>query len=249
MPPSHQFEYLPLVLRESGLARFPQVPREEDPTTVINRSDRGTHSAGLASATTTASDNWKKKQEAREADGLPTVEGGIPLVLKIDPSLELDDLRRQFEFEIVSEQEDGFVIVASEDVDLTEFQRKLTDYVSAVTGSGNIAKIHELKEDLTQEERLRLILTEAAMEQWPNLVDDQEYIYDLSITCVGSWEVPKKPKRNPRWKPETWARKENEWSQERLDVYEKWDQLKDSRLTTLTSIIEHYEGKHRQRRC
>lgn len=243
MPPSHQFEYLPLVLRESGLARFPPSPREEDPTTVINRSDRGAHSAGIGSATTTVSENWKEKQEARVEDGLPAIEGGIPLVLKIDTSLELDDLRRQFEFEIISEQEDGFVIVASEDVDLTEFQRKLTDYAGAVRGSGNVARIHELREDLTQEERLSLVLTEAALEQWTTLDDDQQYIYDLSITCVGSWEVPSKPKRNSRWKPETWAHKENEWSQKRLDVYEKWDQLKDSRLDALTSIIEHYEGE------
>ena len=47
-------------------------------------------------------------------------------MLRIDPSLDLDELRKQFHFEIVSEQEDGFVIVASEDVDLEDFQQKLT---------------------------------------------------------------------------------------------------------------------------
>ena len=135
MPPSHQFEYLPLVLRESGLARFPPAPRDEDPTTVINRANRATHAGTLTARTSALSTSWKAARAARQQAGLPEIEEGIPLVLKIDTALELDDLRRQFEFEIVSEQEDGYVIVASRDVDLTDFQKKLTDYVSAVTGS------------------------------------------------------------------------------------------------------------------
>lgn len=40
MPANHQFEYLPLVLREHGPARFPQAPQPENPTTIANRSNR-----------------------------------------------------------------------------------------------------------------------------------------------------------------------------------------------------------------
>ena len=103
--------------------------------------------------------------------GLPPITG-IPLLLKIDTSLDLDDLRRQFEFEIVSEQEEGFVIVASEDVDLTLFQQKLTDFIATVSGSANVAKIHELREDLTQEERLKLVLTDVLFQEWSTIADD-----------------------------------------------------------------------------
>ena len=53
------------------------------------------------------------------------------MLVKVDPSLDLDDLRRQFHFEIVSEQEDGFVIAASEDVDLAILRQKLTDFVGS----------------------------------------------------------------------------------------------------------------------
>jgi Subtilase family len=244
MPPlQHQFEYLPLILRERGLARFPRAIQDEDPTTVINRSNRSSHAGGLQSRTTSISANWKTRQTKRIDDGLPSIEAGIPLLLKIDPSLELNDLRRQFNFEIVSEQEDGFVIVASEDIDLEDFQQKLTDFVASVTGSANVARIHELREDLTQEERLKLILTDTLLLEWPNIGDDAEYICDISITCVGNWEVPNKPGRNPRWKPETWARKENEWSTKRLKAYEQWDALKDERLAALSAIIDYYQGE------
>lgn len=242
-PPQHQFEYLPLVLRERGLARFPRAPQDEDPTTVINRYNRVSHAGGLQSRTTNVSTNWKSRQATRIQDGLPAIEAGVPLLLRIDPSLELDDLRRQFDFEIVSEQEDGFVIVASEDIDLADFQQKLTDFVGSVTGSANVARIHELREDLTQEERLKLILTDTLFLEWPSIADDAEYVCDVSITCVGNWEVPNKPGRNPRWKPETWARKENEWSTKRLKAYEQWDALKDERLAALSEIIDHYDGE------
>ncbi len=242
MPTNHQFEYLPLVLREHGPARFPQVPQDENATTVNNKADRPAHAGGLRAHVTSVSTHWQTRQDARVQDGLPPITG-IPLLLKIDTSLDLHELRGQFEFEIVSEQEDGFVIVASEDVDLVLFQQKLTDFVGSITGSANVAKIHELREDLTQAERLQLILTDVLFQEWPSIQDDAVYICDVSIACVGAWEIPNKPKRNPRWKDETWARKENEWSTNRLEAYEKWDALKDQRLLAVREILDFHQAE------
>ena len=91
-----------------------------------------------------------------------------------------------------------------------------------------------------QEERLRLVLSELLFEEWPVIQDDTQYICDVSISCTGTWEVPKKPSKNPRWKAETWARKEQDWSQRRVDAYEKWEQLKDQRFDEVNNIITHY---------
>lgn len=243
MPPNHQFEYLPLILREHGPARFPRSHQDEDPTTSGNKTNRAGHASGLRAHSTSVSTSWKARQVQRIQDGLPQIDVGIPLLLRIDPSLDLDDLRRQFNFEIVSEQEDGFVIVASEDVDLAAFQQKLSDFVGSITGSGNVAKIHELRGDLTQDERRKLILTETLIQEWSTIADDSRYICDVSVTCVGDWEVRNKPKRDPRWKDETWARRENQWSNERLEAYEKWDALRDRRLEAIREIIDHYQAE------
>lgn len=243
MPPHHDFEYLPLVLRERGPARFPPAPQAEDLTTADNKTHRTAHAGGLKGRCSSISTNWQARQNARVQSGLPPIEAGIPLLLKIDTSLDLDELRRQFTFEIISEQENGFVIVASENVNLTEFRQKLDDFVGSISGSANVAKIHELREDLTQEERLRLILTDTLLQEWPTIADDSAYICDVSITCVGNWEVPKKPGRNPRWKDETWARRENAWSTARLEAYDKWDALKDERLQAVHGIIDHYQAE------
>ena len=186
MPAAHQFEYLPLILRDRGPAYFPPAaasPRsghneqQEQPGRAQpwaeNRRSRRSSLAGRA------------EKQQRLADGLPTIEAGIPLLLKIDTSLDLDDLRHYFQFEIISEQEDGFVIVASEDISLASFQQKLNEFVANVprSGSANVARIHELREDPTQEERLRRILTDTLFNEWPTLGDDQPYICDVSISC------------------------------------------------------------------
>ncbi len=245
MPPvssGHQFEHLPLVLRDRGPTRVPPAPVPPNPTTVLNQTNRVTHSGGLRTHTSNVSSVWKAAQKTRLQDGLPPTEAGIPLLLKIDTSLDLDDLRRQFEFEIVSEQEDGFVIVASEDVDLLDFQARLTAFATA-TGSANLAKIHELREDLTQQERLSKILTETLLAEWPKMQDSSLYVCDISVGCVGTWEVPNKPNRNPRWKDETWAKKENDWSNKRIEAYDQWDQVKEDRLRVIRSILTHYQAE------
>ncbi|HVX35869.1 MAG TPA: hypothetical protein VHC71_06595, partial [Hyphomicrobium sp.] len=184
------------MLRDRGPARYPQAAIPESSTTVINRANRTGHAAGLRTGSSNVLASWQVRQAERIRSGLPPITGGIPLLLRIDTTLDLDDLRRQFKFEIVSEQEGGFVIVASEDVNLAEFRQKLTDFIGSVTGSGNVAKIHELREDLTQEERLRLILTDTLFAEWPGIQDDSQYICDVSVTCIGDWEIPNKPSRN-----------------------------------------------------
>ena len=105
MPPTHHFEHLPLVLRERGPARFPRAPRSEDEATVANRGNRAGHTSSLRTHATTISAMWQRRQHQRVEEGLPAVAPGIPLLLKIDTSLDLDDLRRQFLFEIISEQD------------------------------------------------------------------------------------------------------------------------------------------------
>ncbi|WP_345319010.1 S8 family peptidase [Novipirellula rosea] len=108
------------------------------------------------------------------------------------------------------------------------------------TGSGSIAQIHELVNDESHEERLKRILTEQLLSEWSSIQDDQELIVDISIACVGEWQIRKRPKRDRRWKPETWARKESDWNNERMDAYEKWEALKDSRLDDVESMLSPY---------
>jgi hypothetical protein len=241
MPAGHSFEHLTLVLRDRAPARFSGGPPAQDPATAANRSNRAIHSAALGTSVGTVTAGWKTRQTVREQAGLPKLDG-IPLLLKIDPSLDLDDLRHFFDFEIVSEQEDGFVIVASGDISLASFQAKLTDFVASIEGSSNVARIHELRDDPNQEERLRRILSETLFNDWPTIAEDADYVVEVGVACVGTWQIPKKPKRG-RLKQQTWARKHAEWSRLRQDAYDKWDALRDERMTAVGDIINHYDAE------
>ena len=242
MPPTSHFDYLPLILRKQGPARYAPVVIPENPQTASNKLNRTSHGGGLSARTGVIVTAWEARQQKRADEGLPQVKG-IPLLLKIDTTLDIDLLRHTFQFEIVSEETNGFVIVASDDISLAHFQQKLTDFVATIEGSANVAKILDLREDATQEDRLRLVLSELLFAEWPTIQDDTQYIVDVSISCTGTWEVPKKPSKNPRWKAETWARKEQDWSQRRLEAYEKWEQLKDQRFAEVQTIISHYAAE------
>lgn len=249
MPGPHQFEHLPLVRREDGPARYARPRFVESQLTKDNRAtqaSRGAHSGKLRGQVTTVTGNWIAQRDARTAAGLPQIDKGIPLLLQIDPVLDIDDLRHYFGFEIISEQDDGFVIVASEDESLAYFQQKLNDFIGSieesVKGSAGIAKIHELRQDLTQEERLKRILSEQLFAELPVLDTDAPYIVDVSISCQGNWILPKKPKKG-RLTDKTYARKEAEWSQKRTEAYEQWDKLKDERLGTVRQFIDFYHGE------
>jgi len=241
MPATHNFEHLPLVRREDGPARYAPPRFTESQLSQANRQNRSGHSHKLGGQVATVTASWQSKQDVRIQGGLPNLDDGIPLLLQIDPTLDIDDLRHFFGFEIISEQEDGFVIVASADVSLAQFQQKLNDFIGSIEGSAGIAKIHELREDLTSEERLKRILTEVLFAELPSLDTDAPYIVDVSISCQGNWTVPKKPKRG-RMTDSTWARKEAEWSKARAEAYEKWDELRDERLATVNQFVDFYKG-------
>lgn len=242
MPGSHDFEYLTLIRREEGPARYGQPRFRDSDQTRANRDDRPKHSAHLGSQVSAVTSFWNGERQKREDNNLPPVGEGIPLLLQIDESYDVDSLRHYFQFEVVSEQDDGFVIVASEDRSLAFFQQKLSDFVGSITGSAGIAKIHELETDFTQEDRLKRILSETLFAELPKLDGDAPYIVDISISCQGNIELPKKPKRG-RMLDKTWAKKEAEWSEARARAYEHWDELKDERMETIQEFITFYEGE------
>src|SRR4051794_20608234 len=115
-----QFPHLPLLLRFRGSAKI-QGGGTVTTQTTTNRSTPARHSNTLKASAVAAGASWQARQAVRQGQGLPVLPAGMPLLLQVDPNIELDVLREKFGFEIVSEQEDGFVIVATKDVQLSAF--------------------------------------------------------------------------------------------------------------------------------
>jgi hypothetical protein len=185
--------------------------------------------------------NWRERQAQREQDNLPVIPEGVPFLLEVDPSLDLDALRDKFAFEIVAEEDEGFVIVAAENIDLESFMAMVDAFSVQIHGSATIAKVHRLYE--ASEDRLSRILSERLFAEWPNIADDQSYLVDIGIACTGTREIPKRPNRAKRDSDLDWARKERDWSQARIEAYEAWDEIKRQREAQIEEFAQFYRAE------
>src|ERR1035441_4885581 len=146
MADQHNFEHLPLKLRYQGRARLPRGGKST-PQTLANKNARQAHSGALLTASQALTTNWQQRRAEREGQDLPIIPRGIPILLQVDPGLDLDVLRDKFTFEIVAEQEEGYVIVASEDIELTPFLAMVNGFAVQIHGSATIARVHRLYDD------------------------------------------------------------------------------------------------------
>lgn len=150
MATTRPFPHLPLPLRYRGDALIHGGGKQAAQTRE-NRAHYATHASTLRTSATSATGAWQRQQADRQATGLPEGPKGMPVLLQVDPNLELDALRDKFGFEIVSEQEDGFAIVASEDISLTALVAMINSFATDAYGSATIASIHRLFDDPTQD--------------------------------------------------------------------------------------------------
>lgn len=135
---AHNFEHLPLILRYHGPARM-GLPPLPGPQTLANKTDRQTHSSVLETAVQGLTTSWQTRRAQRQVaePEAPELPAGVPILLQIDPDIDLDFLRHALKFEIVAEQEEGYVIVASEDIQLSTFRSMLPDFVNAPRCAGS----------------------------------------------------------------------------------------------------------------
>lgn len=246
MPNTHDFQHLPLVFREKGPARLTGGGAVSDETKQ-NRHNRQAHSAGLRQSVNVYLPSWQTRQAQRQQENMPAIPSGVPLLLQVDPNLDVDALRHYLGFEVVSEEEKGYVIVASEDVNLTTFLQRIQDFAGQVQGSATVASVYRLDDDPNQAERLRLVLSEHLFAQWPTLDDSQSYIVDIGITCLGTREISAPPKLGKRDTDADWARKQRDWCEDRLEIYNAWYDLQAQRIDEARNIIvEGYGGDIKQ---
>ncbi|MDR3567112.1 MAG: S8 family peptidase [Syntrophobacteraceae bacterium] len=242
MSNEHNFEYLPLIRRYQGRARL-RGGGEPSPLTLANRIARQAHSSDLRAAALSLSANWQERKAQREGQALPAIPKDIPILLQVDPGLDLDALRKKFSFEIVAEQEEGYVIVASEDIQITPFLAMLDGFAGEVYGSATIAQVHRLFDDPDQTDRLGRILSERLMDEWGYIGNDQVYIVDIGIACAGTQEIPVRPTRGNRNTDAKWAAKQSEWSQARANAYDLWDRIKIDREEEITRFANFYHAE------
>ena len=232
------FPHLPIPLTLTGPAYFP--PRQTAPNrTDANRANPIQHSQSLEGAALSVVNDLTRRRSARTAPPTATLPAETPLLLEIQPDVDLDFLRSAFGFELLSEEENGFVIVTSKDVDLSDFMAKIRAFGGGEYGSGQTAKVYQLFPDET---RWQHILSPDLLEMWP-LRDTQEYIVDISVACGGDLKFPELTKPDDDDTAEKLQRRKEAFDKRRQEYYNATDKLQIERSDDLERLVGVYGGE------
>jgi hypothetical protein len=162
-----------------------------------NKADRLNYGNNLLQKTSNIKQNWADLTSKREAENLaPLTADIIPIFLQINPDLINSDFDLQnFGIEIISEEDDGFIIGASLD-SLESLEEKINGFISEKYGSGAIANLWEIKDGNREEWTPNRILSEYLLENW-NKIEDNE-IYQIEVSIAFDRPLKKEPDPNKK---------------------------------------------------
>ena len=239
MAEKNDFTHLPLPLLFQGKPKL-RGGGAVSAQTKRNTANRIAHGSYVKRRSAELSRFWKERRAERSENALPEMETGIPILLEIDPSADIDFLRG-LGFEIVCEIEEGFIIVATEDVDLSVLNEKADAFIANVTVRCNSpAKVYALCED---GDRLKRVLSKDLYEKWATISPDEVYIIDIGVSCCGNIELPKRPKREDDETDEHYSVREQRWMEKFSAAYMTWDEIKMKREETIESFVSDYDGE------
>jgi hypothetical protein len=167
--------------------------------------------------------------------------GAIPLFLRIDPGSELIESLKTFGIEIIGELENGFIIGASADTSISDLAAKIELF--AISGNDNVAALWEIVSGKSW--RTEHILSPALLSAWPSIRDDDQFVIDVGIACLGILQIPIHPikRREGYATEERYNDAVTRWQRKRDEIYEQWDNLSDERFLALTRLVEVYDGE------
>jgi subtilisin family serine protease len=176
----NQFPHLQFVGKLEGLPLLRGGGRSE--RSENNRENRKEHATHLLGSTSQLQSDWTVFLSTRKEFDLPELDKEvIPVFLQINPAL----LTGQFDFldygiEIISEEEDGFIIGASLD-NLRTLEEKINGFVNSTRSTGKIADLWDIINGNREKWRPEHILSQTMLKNWHNILDDQMYPVEVSI--------------------------------------------------------------------
>jgi hypothetical protein len=232
-----EFNHLPLPLVLSGIPKIHGGGGPSDRTT-RNRTNREEHGRYIKRKSRELSRFWEERREERVGHGLPEISGGIPILLEIDPEANIEFLRG-LGFEIVAELEDGFILVATDDVDFSTLNEKVDNFISYANRSGSPAQIYGLG---LESDRIKRILSSELYDKWNSIQDEEVITVDVGVECSGNISMPEYPRKAANENVSSFNLRVSNWQQRFDEKYMQWDELKFQRENTLIKFINEYAG-------
>lgn len=230
---------VPLIIKDRArLGRGGENSEQE----IANRANRTEHSGMLSKKANAAISHWQEIQREREARKLPPIPKDIPLFLRVEPDTDIEFLKNFFELEIISEFDDGYVIVASHEINMTALFAKLEQFPQEIRGSASVAKIYDLLGPENQVLRLQRVLSQDLYNSWGLISDERTYTVDISIVCLGPIYLRDPPEQNEDETDNHFQRRLAPWLEEYRVAMNAWDDLMYEREQDIQRLIHSYSG-------
>lgn len=235
------FPHLKLTYSVSGVYRPPnnRFKREVQKRTDYNLNNRSSHAKNLQGRIDELQSQWSQTNSERGALGLPPLPSAIPLFLEVDPTNFKVDSLNGFGIEVISVEEEGFVIGAStESYNFTTLKEKILKFISETGNAKNVAQLWDIQSG--EKWRLDHILSNDFLEKWETVKDSEIYTVDLSIACsMYHSEAPVQGEKSDEKflkSLERWRKKNEILDQARYDLQEK-------RSEQLAEMVAAHSGK------
>jgi len=177
-----KFPHLQFVQKVTGKPRL-QGGGEIPERTQENKRNRGQHSGFLSGRTSNIRFEWNESINRRESEALAPIEGNvIPVFIQLNPDLFVDpefDLQ-SFGIEIISEEENGFIIGASLD-SLRALEEKILGFITKTHKTGKIADFWNIIEGNREDWKPIHILSEQLYGRWNEIQDDEDYKVEVGV--------------------------------------------------------------------
>ena len=204
---------------------------ETNDLTRKNKNNRKEHSGKLQRWVTNYQQDWSESYENRKKLDLASINPKIqPIFLQINPDIINTGFNLEsFGIEIISEEENGFIIGASLD-NFRTLKEKINDFAENTHGSAKIADFWQIYEGNRDVWKPKYILSEELYAKWGNIDNKSNYKLEVSI----AFDKPVGQAPNP----------EKRGYEKKLEAYEKSlidrDVLMLQRQDHFEEFINHY---------
>lgn len=269
------FPHLNLKRKLNGRYQFAgmAIEKKVNAQTEANLNNRAGHGEQLTASAEALQNTYIEFINERQESGLPDVFSGnvLPVFLQVDPKdFDIESLKG-FGIEIVSEEDDGFIIGANAD-NFSSLAKKIQDFIDQKGKFKNqAAKLWQIIQG--DQWRAEYILSPELRDRYPgNMGDAELFTVDISVACY--LKMPEKPVRvlpesdeeyaeakakhgekvkgdpeqkeyRRQRKPDTddqYERKLDDWRKRTQEVEIQRDEIADERQGYLKHFIEQIYG-------
>ncbi|PSB01032.1 S8 family serine peptidase [Merismopedia glauca] len=239
-----RFPHVQLKLAREGTAK-PATgggSKRTNPITASNRSDRWGHGNKLKGSVSSIVADWQSSTEERKQEEKPELPPARRIILQVDPDTFDPDKLKGYGIEVIGDLEDGYIIGASANLELTELQKKIKKFLEEERGGGTVPEIWELIDGKRKPE---LILSPELWNHWDKVQHEQIYTVDVGFACMGAkTKLSDCPTIKDDESIDKYSKKLNRWIEKRDITYQEWDELKSVREEEVIKfVVDDYKGE------